>query len=69
MYLLLSFRNVLLASMEHLFIQPGLSQLQPSLDDEFMDTLEPLPLLQGLLIMPLRFYIWFTCYMVKYQPG
>jgi len=27
-------------------IQPGLVQLQPNLDD-FMDTLEPLPSLQG----------------------
>jgi hypothetical protein len=36
-------------------IQPGLMQLQPSLDD-FMDTLEPLPSLNGLYII--------LCYMV-----
>ena len=28
-------------------IQPGLVQLQPNLDDLIMDTLEPLPSLQG----------------------
>ena len=30
-------------------IQPGLIQLQPNFDDFLMDTLEPLPSLQGKL--------------------